>query len=204
MSASYARLPDGCDDLGRSVLGRREWSFADCAGAHGRQIGRRSMHTDQHTDRGGIKAENSLALRAVLWYCQVLPQRRKGLRRRNSARRGEHSHPQPASSHEGIAVGTHEKQLSFSFDSRNRELAAGGEQAARKSTGLAGGGNCADGAQRDSGDRDASFRCWSRNRLLRRARHFTFSRLQCSSFRCSPNSNQKATKGKANWHGKET
>ena len=198
MSASYARLPDAGDDLGRSVVGRRKWSFADCACAHGRQIDRGSMYTDQHTNRGGNKAENSVALRTVLRHCQILPQRREGLRRRDSARRGEQSDPKSASSRECSSTARCEKQQCCGFDNHCRKRAAE-KQAGGKRYGPAASGNCAERAHHKQRDCDAFTPGWSRNRQSRRNPGCVVSTL-----RCSTNSNQKASKRKASWHGKET
>jgi|HubBroStandDraft_6_1064221.scaffolds.fasta_scaffold127356_2 hypothetical protein len=200
MSASYARLPDGGNDFGGSVVGRRRWSFADCARAHGRQIERGSMYTDQHTDRSGSKAENSMAFRAVLWDGQVLPQGGQGLRRRYSARRGEQSRPQPASSRECTAARSIEKQQSSSFDSRNRESGAQARQKpGRESASAAGSGKRDAHAQREQGGRNGSSSSWSRNRQSQQTGVFAVSRIQCCS-----SSNQETSKRKASWYGKET
>ena len=197
---SYARLPDGGDDFGRSVVGRRRWCFADCARVHGRQVYRGSMYTDQHTDRGGIEAENSVALRAVLWHGKVLPQRGEGLRRGYSTRRGEQSKPQQASPRGCSAAGRPQQQQFSSFNSQNRKPAgAAGEQAGRKYASPAGGGKCVDRARREPRTRDASSLGWSRNRQSRKTSSFAVSRHRFSS-----NSNQKASKSKASWYGKES
>jgi hypothetical protein len=195
MSASYARLPDGGDDFGRSVVGRPQWSFADCARAHGRQIERGSMYTDQHTDRSGSKAENSMAFRAVLWDGQVLPQRGQGLRRRYSARRGEQSRPQPASPRECASAGSCKKQQSSSSDSRNRKPSA----QARQKPGRESAGKCINRAERDPRERNGSSPSWSRNRQSQQTGVFAVSRIQCCS-----SSNQETSKRKASWYGKET
>jgi len=179
-------------------MGRPKWSFTDCVGAHGRQVCWGSMHTDQHTNRGGIKAQNPVALRAVLWHSQVLPQRGEGLRRRDSARRREQSHLQPASS-EFTAVGRPEKQRSFSSDSPSRKRAAAGKQSGRKYASSADIGNCVDRAQREPRNRDTFSQGGSRNRQAQQTARFVVSRLRCSS-----NSNQTASQRKASWHGKET
>ena len=200
MSASYARLSDGGDDFGRSVVGRPQWSFADCARAHGRQIERGSMYTDQHTDRSGSKAENSMAFRAVLWDGEVLPQRGQGLRRRYSARRGEQSRPQPASPRECASVGSREKQQSSSSDSRNRKPGAqANKEPGRKFASPAGSGKCVNRAERDPRERNGSSPSWSRNRQSQQTGVFAVSRIQCCS-----SSNQETSKRKASWYGKET
>ena len=96
MSAVYARVPHASNDHGGSIMARPEWSIADSSGAHGRQVSRRGMYTGQDPNRGGIEAANSVALRAVLWHCQILPQRGEGISGGDSARHYEESSPQRA------------------------------------------------------------------------------------------------------------
>ncbi len=172
--------------------------------AHGRQVYWRSMYTDQYTDRGGSKAENSVALRAVLWYCQVLPQRRERLRCRDSARRSERCHPQPASPPECSNSARREKQQPCSFGDQSRKVAAAGKQAGRGYSSSAGSGNCADHARHGPLDREAFSPGQLRNREAQQAPNSLVSRHRCSTLRCSTDSNQKTSKRKASWYGKET
>lgn len=156
------------------------------------------MHTDQHTNRGRIKAQNPVAVRAILRHCQVLPQRGKRLRCRDSARRGEQSHPRPTSRECAIG-GSREKQHFFRSDNQNRKLAAAGKQSGRKYACSADSGKSAERAQCEPRNCDVFSSGGSRNRQAQQTPRFVVSRLRCSS-----NSNQTASKRKASWHGKET
>ena len=179
---SYARAAGGGHDPGGGVFRKPRWDFADCSRTHGRQVCWGRMYTGQDTNRGGITAEDSVALGAVLWHCQVLPQRGKRVSCRYSAEYDEHSDPQTACSHGCPTAGRREKRRSSSFDRQERKpTGAARKQAERNSRSHAESGRSANCAHRELHDCDAYARRWSRNTQPGPAEHFSASTLRCSS-----------------------
>src|SRR5580700_619740 len=185
MSTVYARVPHASDDPGGGVVGRPKWSVENRCRTHGRQVPGRRMYTDQDTNRSGIKGTNSVALRAVLRYRQILPQRGKGIRGGDSARHGGESHPQPGGPCGCPGAEERGSECRHGFDSQSRKSAeAAREQAQRDSASRGESRKCTASARRGPCGRNASntfARRWLRNGRRRKAPHFTARRIQCAS-----------------------
>src|ERR1700691_6502347 len=119
------------------------------------------MYTDQHTSRSGIEGANSVALRTVLRYRQVLPQGGEGIPRGYSARPCEGSNPQPGCSGEHLSAEKRRNGHCRSFYAQSRESAEDGRDQTYKNFPQRGESRkCAYGAYCDSSRRNASAQRW--------------------------------------------
>lgn len=185
MSAVYARVPHASDDSGGGVVGRPRWSIENRCRTHGRPLHRRRMHTDQDTNRSGIKGPNSVALRAVLRHREILPQRGKGIPGGDSARHDEGSGPHPACPRGCPCAEGCGSERGHGLYRQNRKSAEGArDRAQRNSASRAESRNCAASAYGDPCGRNArntSAQQWLRDGRQRKTPHFTARRIQCAS-----------------------